>query len=272
MNRVKQQIKSGNPALGMMVRLVRSPDIVRIAKTTGHDFLFIDAQHSIFDLETIGAIAQVALGCDIDVLVRVSSVEAEHVGVLLDNGVAGIVFPDVKSADDARRAVQACRFAPLGSRSVTGGYPHFDFQTLTSSQAIPALEEACLVVCMIECPEGLRNIEEICAVPGIDVVHFGAFDFAARIGKPGQILDSDVVNAQRRVITTARLAGKFAGCAGNRSVEHQAQNIHAGAQFIVTQSDMGCLLTAAKAWTDSVRKSLEPAEADMSRGDQPPIV
>lgn len=256
MNRVKQQIKNGQPALGMMVRLSRSPDIVRIAKTTGHDFIFIDAQHSIFDLETISGMAQVALGCDIDAIVRVSAVEAQHVGVLLDNGVAGIVFPDVKSADDARRAVQACRFAPLGSRSVTGGYPHFDFQTMTSSQAIPALDDACLVVCMIECPVGLRNIEEICAVPGIDVIHFGAFDFAARIGKPGQIFDNEVLAAQGCIIETARAAGKFAGCAGSRTVEHQVQNIQAGAQFIVTQSDIGFLITAAKAWTESVRKVL----------------
>ena len=49
-NRVKEKIKAGGCALGMTVRLGRSPDIARIAKASGHDFLFIDTQHSIFDL------------------------------------------------------------------------------------------------------------------------------------------------------------------------------------------------------------------------------
>lgn len=265
MKRVKQQIRSGQPALGMMVRLSRSPDIARIAKTSGHDFLFIDAQHSIFNLETISGIAQAALGCDIDALVRVPSVDVPDIGLMLDNGVAGIVFPDIRNAQDAQRAVAACRFPPLGSRSVTGGYPQFNFRAMTSSEAMRELEDACLVACMIECPEGLRNLEEICAVPGIDLIHFGTFDFAARVGKPGQILDSEVVEAQRRVIDAAREAGKFVGCAGSRSIEHQVANIQAGAQFIVTQSDMGFLQSAAKSWTDGVRHHLAAEATDRSQ-------
>ena len=49
-NPVKQRMQAGDVALGMSVRLGRSADVARIAKATGHDFIFIDVQHSIFNL------------------------------------------------------------------------------------------------------------------------------------------------------------------------------------------------------------------------------
>jgi hypothetical protein len=127
-NPAKTRMASGDVALGMIVRLARSGDIARIAKTTGHDFIFIDRQHSLFSLETVGHIAQAALGCGVAPLVRARSCDDPDVSVILDNGATGIIFPDVNSADDARRAVNACKFAPLGKRSVAGGYPQLDLR------------------------------------------------------------------------------------------------------------------------------------------------
>src|SRR5207302_1592661 len=83
----KEMMKAGKVALGMNVRLGRSGDIARIAKSCGHDFIFIDGQHAIFTLETIAHIAHTALGCGITPLVRVRSVDDQDVQVLLDNGV-----------------------------------------------------------------------------------------------------------------------------------------------------------------------------------------
>ena len=90
----------------MNVRIVRSGDIARIAKTTGHDFIFIDMQHSLYSVETIGHIAQVALAIGVTPMVRVRSVDDPDTSVLLDNGVTGIVFPDVNNADEARRLLR----------------------------------------------------------------------------------------------------------------------------------------------------------------------
>src|SRR5256885_7366246 len=102
-NPVKERMRAGDVALGLIVRLARSGDIARIAKTTGHDFIFIDRQHALFTLETIGHIAQTALGCGVAPLVRVRSCDDPDTAVILDNGATGIVFPDVGSAADAQR-------------------------------------------------------------------------------------------------------------------------------------------------------------------------
>jgi len=94
-NPVIARMRAGEVALGMIVRLARSGDAVRLAKASGHDFIFIDAQHSLFSLETIGHIAQAALGSSVAVLVRARNCDDPDVPRMLDNGVAGIVFPDI---------------------------------------------------------------------------------------------------------------------------------------------------------------------------------
>src|SRR6202140_1986649 len=92
-NTVKARMQAGEVALGMPVRLARSGDIARIAKSTGHDFLFIDCQHSLFNIETIGHIASTAMSCGVAPLVRVRGITDPDVSLLLDNGAMGIVYP-----------------------------------------------------------------------------------------------------------------------------------------------------------------------------------
>jgi 2-keto-3-deoxy-L-rhamnonate aldolase RhmA len=255
-NPAKERMRAGGVALGMIVRLARSGDIARIAKATGHDFIFIDGQHSLFSLETIGHIAQVALGCGVAPLVRVRSVDDPSISLLLDNGATGIIFPDVSTADEARRAVAACRFPPTGKRSVSGGYPNFDFRAVPLAQAVPALEDATLVVCMIETVAGLANVEAIAAVDGVDVVHVGCNDLLTAMGLPGKFGCPEIVAAIERMIAAAKVHGKYAGLGGERDMERQLAFIRKGVRFVTTQTDIGFLMAAAGARTAEIRKGL----------------
>jgi 2-keto-3-deoxy-L-rhamnonate aldolase RhmA len=249
-------MQSGGVSLGMPVRLGRSSDIARIAKATGHDFIFIDCQHSLFNLETIGEIASTASAIGIAPLVRVRGIDDPDVSLLLDNGVMGIVYPDIGTAAQARKAVEVCKFAPIGKRSVSGGYPHFDYRSVPLTTSVPQLNDSCLLVCMIETVEGLENCEEIAAVKGVDVLHIGSNDLLANMGKPGKFDDPVLVASQERVITACRKAGIFSGCGGNRDVARQVEIIKKGCQFITTQSDIGFLAAAASQWTRGIRDGL----------------
>lgn len=256
-NPVKEKLRAGAVAMGISVRMVRSADIARIARATGHDFLFIDTQHAVFDLETIIHIAQTAIAIGVAPLVRVRGVDDPDVALLLDNGVTGIVFPDVSTAEQARRAVARVRFPPRGARSVAGGYVHFDYAAMPVGQAVAEIEDSTLLVCMIETLEGLANVEAIAAVPGIDVLHVGTNDLLVAMGKPGAFDDPAVVAAQDRVIAAARAQGIHAGCGGNRDTARQAAAVQRGALFLTTQSDIALLSAAASAWTRGVRAALE---------------
>lgn len=199
-NPVKAKLAAGGTALGLGVRLSRSAEIARIARATGHDFLFIDVQHSLFNLETIGHIAQAAVALGVAPFARLRSVRDPDVQALLDNGVTGIVYPDVNTAEDARAAVAAVRFGPLGRRSVTGGYPYFDFAAVPSAEALPAVDAMTCLACMIETREGVANVAAIAATPGIDILHIGLNDLLTDMGKPGQYADPELQAAIDRVI------------------------------------------------------------------------
>jgi 2-keto-3-deoxy-L-rhamnonate aldolase RhmA len=127
---------------------------------------------------------------------------------------------------------------------------------LPLSESVPQLNEACLLVCMIETMEGLAVAEEIAAVEGVDVLHVGSNDLLVNMGKAGQFDDPAILAAQDRVIGAAKAHGKFAGVGGNRDVARQAAAIRRGAQFVTTQTDIALLTAAARAWIQGVRAAL----------------
>ncbi|HEV7264530.1 MAG TPA: aldolase/citrate lyase family protein [Falsiroseomonas sp.] len=256
-NPLRVAMRAGEPVFGMSVRLSRSPDIARVARASGHHFLFIDAQHAVFNPETIATLCHAAATVGVVALVRVRSVDDPDVALLLDNGAGGIVFPDVNTPAEAQRAVDRCLFPPKGRRSVAGGYPHFDFRGVPVPQASAALNAATLVCCMVETAQGLDNLEAIAAVPGVDVVHIGANDLLTSLGKPGQFDDPVVVEAMDRAIAATGRHGGFAGCGGNRDVARQAASVKRGVRFVTTQADTAFLAAAAGQWTAGLRKALE---------------
>jgi 2-keto-3-deoxy-L-rhamnonate aldolase RhmA len=254
-NPAKQRMAAGDVALGMIVRLARSGDIARIARSTGHDFIFIDRQHSLFSLETVGHITQAALGCSVAPLVRVRGCDDPDTSLILDNGATGIIFPDVNSAADARRAVDACKFAPIGRRSVGGGYPQLDLRPVPIGEAIKLLNAQTLVVCMIETLEGLNAVEDIAATEGVDVVHVGCNDLLADMGMPGAFGAPEIVAAVDRVIGAAQAHGKFSGLGGERDLQRQQDFIRKGVRFVTTQTDIGFLMAAAGERVAQIRKA-----------------
>jgi staphyloferrin B biosynthesis citrate synthase len=255
-NPAKERMRSGDVALGLIVRLARSGDIARVAKTSGHDFIFIDGQHAIFTRETVGHIAQAALGCGVAPLVRVRSCDDPDIPVLLDNGVTGIIVPDVNTAAEAERAVRAAKYAPIGRRSVGGGSTVFDHAAIPLADSIRILNELTLVVCMIETRRGLENVDEIAAVDGVDVLHVGCSDLSVALGKPGEYGDPEITAALERVIEAANRHGKYAGLGGDRDLERQVGYIRKGVRFVTTQADLALLLAAASQKTTEIRAGL----------------
>lgn len=255
-NPVLERMKAGQAALGLSVRLSRSADIARLAKATNHDFLFIDGQHAIFNAETVAHLANAALAIGVAPIARVRGIGDPSTAMLLDNGVSGIVFPDINTPEEARRAVDICKFPPVGRRSAGANYPQFDCRSVPIGEAVKALNASTVVVCMIETKQALDNVEAIAAVPGVDVLHVGANDLLIDVGKPGAFDDPFISEALLRVYEACRKNGKYGGCGGIRDVKRQAAEIKRGARFLTTQSDVGLILAAATQWTAGIRKEL----------------
>jgi hypothetical protein len=133
----------------------------------------------------------------------------------------------------------------VGKRSAAGAYPIFDYRTISMPDTIAAVTENTLVVCMIETPEGLENVEAIAAVEGVDVIHVGANDLLTAMGKPGAYGSPEHIAALDRVFAAAKKHGKIPGVGGDRNLQRQMDSIRKGAQFLTTNSDIAFMMAEA---------------------------
>jgi 2-keto-3-deoxy-L-rhamnonate aldolase RhmA len=254
-NPAKDRMLADKLALGLIVRVARSPDVARIARATGHDFIFIDGQHGIFSAETVGELIVAAHASGVAPIVRVRNCDDPNIGLWLDAGATGIIVPDVEDADEARRAARAAKFAPIGRRSLPGPLSLFDFKPIPGEEATRRVNEATLLICMVETRRGVANCEEIAAVEGVDVLHVGGVDLRGDLGVAEG--SPEVVAAIEHVIASARKHGKFAGVGGDRDPTRLAGFIEHGARFFTSQVDVALLMSAGAEAAGKLR-SLRP--------------
>lgn len=252
-NHALRQLREGKLAIGMGLRQARTVDVVQIAKTSGFDWLFIDCEHSSMDLDTAAQIAAASLAVGVTPVVRVPGKEHWHASRMLDNGAQGIVVPHVDTPDEARRVAEACRYPPIGHRSMGGALQQLGFASLPVAQAARIVNEETLVVVMLESPQGIENCEAIAAVPGIDALLIGTNDFCFELGVPGQFNDPRVAEAYRKMIAACRKHGKYAGMGGMYTPELLERHIGMGVQLVLSGSDLNLLLQAATARAALVR-------------------
>ncbi|MGB8862035.1 MAG: aldolase/citrate lyase family protein, partial [Ilumatobacteraceae bacterium] len=152
-------------ALGAWIFL-REPLLSEAASKAGYDYVCIDLQHGLVGFEDLTAHLQaVALGSAAPI-VRVPWNEPWMIGRALDAGALGVIIPMVNTADEAARAVAACRYAPQGERSIgpIGAMTRHPSYFRHANSAV-----MCIV--MIETAQAVANIDEILSVPGIDAVY-----------------------------------------------------------------------------------------------------
>src|SRR3954471_13639575 len=252
-NHALAQLRAGKLAIGLGVRNARTVDIAQVAKTTGFDWLFIDCEHSSMDLDMAAQISAASLAVGVTPIVRVAGFEHWHASRLLDNGAQGIVFPHVDTAAEAQRVASACRYPPVGKRSMGGGLQQLGFASMPLGDAARIVNDETLVVVMIESPQAVAECEEIAAVKGVDAILIGTNDLCFEMGIPGQFTDPRVAEAYKKVIAACRKHGKFPGMGGMYSPELLERHIAMGVQLVLSGSDYSLLMTAGKARADLVR-------------------
>ena len=257
-NTVKDKLALGELVLGLSIRLVRTPDAAKIAKATGHDFLFIDMEHSSLSFETVVDMSVAALDTGIMPIVRVIGHDHWQSSRVLDCGAMGVVVPHVNNAAEAKGVVDACRYPPLGHRSMSAGFAHFDYQTIAPAEAARLHNENTLVVVMVETEEAIKNVDEIAATEGVDVVHIGTNDLLTEMGMPGQFDHPKVAEMFAQVIAACQRHGKFAGLGGVRDLDLCQRYLQLGFQFMTTNSDLAFLLSSASQRTAALRE-LKPS-------------
>jgi len=242
-NPVKEKLARGELVASMTVRLVPGVEIVRIAKSAGFDTLYIDLEHSSFSIATASQISIMALEAGIPAFVRVPANTPEYISRVLDGGALGVIAPGVRSAEEARAVVAAAKYPPLGSRGLAPGLPHLEYRNVPQSEALPAMNQATMVIVQFESAASLAAMEEIVAVEGVDMVMIGTNDLLADLGLAGQYDHPKVHEAYERTIGACRKRGKHVGVGGLASrPDLVAQYVKMGARYVSTGTDLGFLM------------------------------
>jgi len=196
-DRFVERLAKSEPLLGTLLTLP-APELAEVAAAAGLDWLFVDMEHGLLDFAAVQAIAQ-ATGHQCPSIVRVSHNEPVLIAKALDTGAAGIIVPHVNTADEARAIVRAAHYPPAGARSL--GVARAQGYGGRLADAIAHDNGRIAVVAQVEHVDGVANIGEIVAVPGVSAVFIGPFDLSASLGKPGEIGAPDVEQAIGEVVS-----------------------------------------------------------------------
>jgi 4-hydroxy-2-oxoheptanedioate aldolase len=173
----------------------------------GFDWVLIDMQHGCMDYETAVEMIRAIDLAGITPLVRVPWNDPSIIGRMLDAGAMGIVAPMIQTSEEARRLVEACRYPPLGRRSLG------PIRALARDGMgyVATANDRIAVIPMIETTEALAVVEDIADVPGVDALFVGPFDLSFSLGlRPG---DNDGEPAFDDALVRVNVAARARGIA-----------------------------------------------------------
>lgn len=237
-SRVLRIMRQGGVAVSTKFNF-SDPREAEIAASCGFDCVWIDMEHVPNSITTVGDFVRGVRSFDCDVLTRVQRGSYSDLIRPLEADSTGIMVPHLMGLEDAKKIVYYTKFHPIGRRPVDGGNADTGYHCTDMQAYIKEANEERFVVVQIEDPEPMQELDEICALPGIDMIFFGPADYSQGIGKPFQFQDPEIHEARRRIVETAHKYGKFAGTVGG--INDFASLVDLGYQFINIGSDVSAI-------------------------------
>jgi len=204
-----EKLKEGRILTGSVTTFT-DPAVTEIAAESGFDFCWIDGEHGILDRNTAMLHMMALKGTGVAPFYRVPACDHTEIKRIIDLAPAGIIVPMILTAEDAAKAVAACRYPTEGNRGA-GFRRGLCYGTMPLPEYLDRARRAPLVILQIEHIEACRNIDAILAVPGVDSVLIGPYDLSFSMGKPGMFTDPEVKETIDTVCRKARAAGKILG-------------------------------------------------------------
>jgi 4-hydroxy-2-oxoheptanedioate aldolase len=227
--------------------------LAEVAALAGIDCVWTDMEHVPNDWSTVERQIMAAKIHDVDVIVRVARGSYSDYIRPLEMDATGIMIPHVMSVEDAQSIIRQSRFYPLGLRPVDGGNADGGYTNLDLLSYFQQANEQRMVIFQIEDPEPLAELEQIAALPGVDMLFFGPGDFSQAIGAPGEWSHPRIIEARKQVAEVARAYGKFAGTVG--SPADCESLLRMGYRFINLGSDVRGVSQLFRQWVTQASQS-----------------
>ncbi len=246
----KAELRSGNPKLGLFVNSA-SPTVAEQLAHTGYDWLLVDAQHGPMGYEKLSAMLCAISSGGAKSLVRVAGYnDRQGIQQALDLGADGILVPYINNAAEAKEAVSACLYPTAGTRSV-----YFPQRATNKDGLLGYVGNAnknIIVALQVETHDCIKNMAEIAAVPGVDVLFLGQNDLCMSMGLfekyvfPEMYTSPELLEATNTLITEAKKNNVILGLFlfGTSRV---GEFLDKGFTFISIGNDLHHILTQAGA-------------------------
>jgi 4-hydroxy-2-oxoheptanedioate aldolase len=259
---LKQRWHDGGTALGAWISL-RDPLLAEVAGTSGYDYVCIDMQHGMSDYDHVTAHLHALARTPAVPIVRVPWLEFGIIGRVLDAGALGVIVPMVNSPEEAKFAVDACRYAPVGKRS----FGPLGASTRYGGGYAGTANDVVACIPMIETRQAVETVDEILSVPGIDATYIGPADLSLTYGlQPRVDQEGDVFDgALATVVDACKRHGVVPGIHANASLA--AKRHAAGFRMITVGLDASPATAALRADITSARGSIGDGAGSAQRGD-----
>jgi len=249
-NRMKERFAAGEPAFGLSV-MIPSPQVVESAAGMGFDWVLLDCEHGTIGLESLELMVMAAEASGVVPIARPRSNSPADILQCMDRGALGVQVPHVNSAAQARAAVAAVKFHPLGERSLAVGTRSSRYGFSGSmDDFVREANESTLVCAQIEDAEAIVNLGEILAVEGVDVFFIGPSDLSQSMGFPGNPKAPAVAKAIDGALARIVAAGRTPGMPASTEAVQGA--LAKGVRYVYTHLPL-LLGAGAKAYFKAAR-------------------
>lgn len=264
----KKQLRAGQPKLGLFLNSHSSTVAEQLAHS-GYDWLLVDTQHGPMTYEKLSTmLASIAHG-GAKSLVRVAGYQ-DRAGIQqsLDMGADGVLVPYINNAEEARQAVSCCKYPMGGTRSV-----YFPQRAMNKDGLLGyagAANENVIVALQVETADCIKNIDEIAAVPGVDLLFLGQNDLCMSMGLfekykfPDMYTSPELLDATNRLIAAAKKNNVILGLFlfGTSRVQ---EFLDKGFPLISIGNDLHHMLTQATAYVKDVEGITKDRSAKWTR-------
>ncbi len=209
MNILREKLKSGKPLFGTQAFL-GSKEVMEILGAMNYDFVFICAEHPAYGIERLYDLVKYCEAAGTPALVRLPEFDGTFVKKTVDMGVSGVLFPMIRSAEEAKRATDACLYPPRGTRGF-GPMSAVRWGLDSESGFVKGNVDGTVRMIQIEHIDAVKNLEKIAANEYIDAYIFGPNDLAASMGHINDMYHPEVQNRIKEAVHILSRAGKRFG-------------------------------------------------------------
>lgn len=253
MNRLKEKIEQRQELRGTHVT-ISDPSVCSIVGRLNFDFIWIDMEHTYIDCRDLYIHMNAARAAGTSVIVRIPQNDLITLKRVMEMGVDGVIFPMIRSAEEARNMIASTFYPPRGTR----GFGPRDAIQYGLADLMEYIEKGSLEMCrfiQIEHKDAVECIEELTEVDGIDGYIFGANDLSGSIGQLGHPCEEPTAELMRRAIKVMKERGKYIGLSTGDFSEKTIRYFHdMGISMISAGADVDYLLYGAQCAYENLHK------------------